>query len=68
MAEWSIAVVLKTIEVRASGGSNPSLSAKWNTYRVSNPYVRNSVGVLSYISVFKAILIKNDTFFDDIVL
>ena len=29
MAEWSIAAVLKTVEVRASGGSNPSLSAKW---------------------------------------
>ena len=30
MAEWSIAAVLKTVEVRASGGSNPSLSAKFN--------------------------------------
>ena len=29
MAEWSIAAVLKTVEVKASGGSNPSLSAKW---------------------------------------
>ena len=28
MAEWSIAAVLKTVEVRASGGSNPSLSAR----------------------------------------
>ena len=27
MAEWSIAVVLKTIEPKGSGGSNPSLSA-----------------------------------------
>ena len=27
MAEWSIAAVLKTVEVRASGGSNPSFSA-----------------------------------------
>ena len=27
LAEWSIAAVLKTVEVRASGGSNPSLSA-----------------------------------------
>ena len=27
MAEWSIAAVLKTVEVRASGGSNPSLPA-----------------------------------------
>ena len=30
MAEWSIAAVLKTVEVRASGGSNPSLSAEIN--------------------------------------
>ena len=28
MAEWSIAAVLKTVERRRSGGSNPSLSAK----------------------------------------
>ena len=27
MVEWSIAAVLKTVEVRASGGSNPSLCA-----------------------------------------
>ena len=27
MAEWSIAAVLKTVEMRVSGGSNPSLSA-----------------------------------------
>ena len=28
MAEWSNAAVLKTVELRGSGGSNPSLSAK----------------------------------------
>ena len=28
LAEWSIAAVLKTVEPRGSGGSNPSLSAK----------------------------------------
>jgi hypothetical protein len=27
MAEWSIAMVLKTIDCNRSGGSNPSLSA-----------------------------------------
>ena len=32
MAEWSIAAVLKTVEVQASGGSNPSLSAKLLTH------------------------------------
>ena len=29
MAEWSIAAVLKTVDLQGSGGSNPSLSAKW---------------------------------------
>ena len=29
MAEWSIAAVLKTVECNSSGGSNPSLSAKF---------------------------------------
>jgi hypothetical protein len=28
MAEWSIAAVLKTVDLYGSGGSNPSLSAK----------------------------------------
>ena len=28
VAEWSIAAVLKTVELRGSGGSNPSLSAQ----------------------------------------
>lgn len=27
MAEWSIAAVLKTVDLKGSGGSNPSLSA-----------------------------------------
>jgi hypothetical protein len=30
LAEWSNAVVLKTIDLHGSGGSNPSLSAKRN--------------------------------------
>ena len=30
MAEWSIAAVLKTVDLRGSGGSNPSLSATRN--------------------------------------
>ena len=28
MAEWSIAAVLKTVDLHGSGGSNPSLSAQ----------------------------------------
>ncbi len=35
MAERSIAAVLKTVEPRGSGGSNPSLSAEIQTYRQS---------------------------------
>ncbi len=27
LAEWSIAAVLKTVDLQGSGGSNPSLSA-----------------------------------------
>ena len=34
MVEWSIAAVLKTVETRVSGGSNPSLCAK-NTGRIT---------------------------------
>ena len=30
VAEWSIAAVLKTVELRGSGGSNPSLSARFD--------------------------------------
>ena len=35
MAEWSIAAVLKTVELRGSGGSNPSLSARLRSKKVS---------------------------------
>ena len=28
MVEWSITAVLKTVELKGSGGSNPSLSAE----------------------------------------
>jgi hypothetical protein len=33
VAEWSIAAVLKTVEPRGSGGSNPSSSAKERPFR-----------------------------------
>ena len=35
MAEWSIAAVLKTVELRGSGGSNPSLSASGELGKLS---------------------------------
>ena len=36
MAEWSIAAVLKTVELRGSGGSNPSLSAEKLSFKYDN--------------------------------
>ena len=33
MAERSNAAVLKTVDLRGSGGSNPSLSAEENTHK-----------------------------------
>jgi hypothetical protein len=37
MAEWSMAVVLKTTKVQAFGGSNPSPSAsKWRDSRLAD--------------------------------
>ncbi len=38
MAEWSIAAVLKTVELRGSGGSNPSLSADNQGVTKSNSF------------------------------
>ena len=35
MVEWSITAVLKTVELKGSGGSNPSLSAKLDYQGVS---------------------------------
>ena len=34
MAEWSIAAVLKTVVLRGTGGSNPSLSAESQNKKV----------------------------------
>ena len=38
MAEWSIAAVLKTVELQGSGGSNPSLSAECMKNRQQEGY------------------------------
>ena len=35
VVEWSITAVLKTVELKGSGGSNPSLSAKIDYQGVS---------------------------------
>ena len=55
MAEWSIAAVLKTVEVRASGGSNPSLSANKGVNQIITIFTpfftpRNECILLIYIS------------------
>ena len=46
MAEWSIAAVLKTVDLHGSGGSNPSPSAKQTKQKGvehSTPFVFRSV-------------------------
>ncbi len=48
MAERSIAVVLKTIDVKASGGSNPSPSAKSTQFEPE----RLKTGAFSIFAVF----------------
>ena len=47
MAEWSIAAVLKTVVLRGTGGSNPSLSAK----QIFNMEDSNNVAVFFYYPV-----------------
>ena len=41
MAEWSIAAVLKTVELKGSGGSNPSLSATISKSMETNIIIPN---------------------------
>ena len=48
MAEWSNAAVLKTVELRGSGGSNPSLSAKWQQKTASSLLERGFLLTLCY--------------------
>ena len=48
MAEWSIAAVLKTVEVQASGGSNPSLSAT----TIKNPSLKGFLISLPSVEKF----------------
>ena len=50
MAEWSIAAVLKTVVLRGTGGSNPSLSAEWVTAN-NLARKRNAYG-LFYFNLF----------------
>lgn len=47
VAEWSIAPVLKTDELRGSGGSNPSLSARINSRASDSNLVGSSFRILT---------------------
>ena len=56
MAEWSIAAVLKTVELRGSGGSNPSLSANQLDYQAfakSTPNItpRNGSNIGCFVGI-----------------
>ena len=53
MAEWSIAAVLKTVELRGSGGSNPSLSAE--RLRQEKPKVRQVPQIQQFVGLFACI-------------
>lgn len=41
MAEWSIAAVLKTVDVKASGGSSPSSSVEFYLARKRGVFLRS---------------------------
>ncbi len=69
MAEWSNAAVLKTVDVRASGGSNPSLSAamqlsarRWAVFifpsRASSSVGKNKKQPLCAIGTQAAIILQ----------
>jgi hypothetical protein len=44
MAEWSNAAVLKTVVGQPTGGSNPSLSAKYSNKKHQNPVNQTFTG------------------------
>lgn len=49
MAEWSIAAVLKTVELQGSGGSNPSPSARQRGIRKSGcPFCRGFISLIFF--------------------
>ena len=61
MAEWSIAAVLKTVELRGSGGSNPSLSATRDFSEVvilSQPFLLRQECIRESICEYPLIVIR----------
>ena len=55
MAEWSIAAVLKTVELRGSGGSNPSLSAK------EQKNIRSAIALLYFFTLIEIVRVIRAT-------
>ena len=51
MAEWSIAAVLKTVELRGSGGSNPSLSASGELGKPSEAKMSRDVNLYFFLYI-----------------
>lgn len=65
MAEWSIAAVLKTVELRGSGGSNPSLSAinaeNQQIVKQAPNFTPKSVKLGAFVLYLRFILENRDT-------
>ena len=51
MAEWSNAVVLKTIEPKGSGGSNPSLSANFLSFFLISYFVHYILNLMNKLEL-----------------
>ena len=61
MAEWSIAAVLKTVELRGSGGSNPSLSAEKQRVQIASdlhPFLHPEISI-AYKTINKSLELLN---------
>ena len=56
MAEWSNAPVLKTDELRGSGGSNPSLSATKEKRFFASPFFASFEGFVQSVAVWQSCL------------
>ena len=65
MAEWSIAAVLKTVELQGSGGSNPSLSAinaeNQQIVKQAPNFTPKSVKLGAFVLYLRFILENRDT-------
>ena len=55
MAEWSIAAVLKTVDLQGSGGSNPSLSAGIESIKMKTTENKHFSVVFCFYKVQKSL-------------